>query len=488
LAADPILDVAVVGTGFSGLCMGIRLKQAGIDNFRIFEKAADVGGVWRANTYPGACCDIPANLYSFSFEMKTDWPRRYPAQPLIKEYLSEVASKYGLSPHIRFGAEVAGAAFDETSALWTVTLASGESVQARALVTGVGQLSRPAFPKIEGIERFGGTVFHSAEWDPAYSVAGKRVAVVGTGASAIQFIPEVANEAAKLHVVQRTPPYIVPKPDQVYGARHRFMFRYIPGYQKLYRHFWWRIGEISCGAFHGGSWLAGMFRHLAMWHMRHSVKDESLRAKLTPDYPIGCKRVLFSSNYFEALARPNVDVVTENIREASERGLVLESGREIEVDAIVYGTGFKATEFLSPMRISGRGGVELNQAWREGAEAYLGISVAGFPNFFMLYGPNTNLGSNSIVFMIECQANYIMQCLAWLKAPGAKFVDVRADVQRSFNTDIQAQLKSSVWSAGCHSWYHNASGKVTNNWPGYTAEYRRRTAVANADDYALVSG
>lgn len=482
-AQTGILDAVIIGTGFSGLCVGIKLKEAGKHNFAILEKAAEVGGVWRANTYPGACCDVPANLYSFSFAMKDDWSRRYPPQPEIQAYMKDTARHYGLYPHIRFNTGVTAANYDDASGLWTVHTDNHETLQARAFITGVGQLGRPAYPDLKGVENFQGKLFHSADWDWDYDLTGKKVVVIGTGASAIQFIPEVAKQAAQLEIIQRTAPYVIPKPDTEYGPGHRFLFRYIPGFQKVYRMFWYLVGEMSCGAFNRGSGLANFYARITRWHMHYHVKDPELRAKLTPDYPIGCKRVLFSSNYFEAIARPNVDIITSQIAEVRNHSVLLESGEEIPADCIIYGTGFKATEFLAPMEITGKHGQALNQAWAEGAEAYLGITVAGFPNFFMLYGPNTNLGSNSIVFMIECQTRYIMRCLHSLLDDGKKSLEIREDIQRHFNEDLQAKLKDSVWNAGCSSWYHNAAGKVTNNWPGYTRKYRRLTRAPEFSEF-----
>lgn len=479
---DQTLDAIVIGTGFSGLCMAIKLKEAGIDNFVVLEKGPEVGGVWRENTYPGAACDIPAELYSFSFAMKTDWSRRYPPQPEIQRYMKECAERFGLYPFIRFNTPVAGAQYDERRALWQVELDSGEVLSARVLVTGVGQLSRPAMPRLEGLERFAGTRFHSAQWDADFDPSGKRIGVIGTGASAIQFIPELAKSAARVDVFQRTPPYVMPKPDRDYTAMDRWMMRYVPGYKELNRRIWYTAGEKSTGAFNSDSRLASAYKRLTLWYMRRHIKDPQLRAKLTPDYPIGCKRVLFSHNYFQALAQDNVDVITAPIERVTPQGLEA-GGQAYAFDALIYGTGFLATEFLAPMRIRGAGGRELSEVWADGAEAYKGVSVHGFPNLFMLYGPNTNLGSNSIIFMIECQVGYIMQCLARLRQGGFRAVDVKADVMARYNVEIQSKLKNSVWSAGCSSWYHNAQGKVTNNWPGLTQEYKQLLAQLDADSF-----
>ncbi len=477
------LSAIIIGTGFSGLCMGIKLREAGIEDFSILEKADDVGGVWRENTYPGAACDIPAELYSFSFAQKTDWSRRYPPQPEIQRYMKDCAKRFGLYPHIRFGTTVADARYDETSSLWTVRTATGEELVSRLLISGVGQLSRPAQPDLPGAADFVGAQFHSAEWDPEFDWSGRRIAVIGTGASAIQFIPELANGAAQVDIYQRTPPYVMPKPDREYSDRDRWMMEKLPGYQALNRATWYRAGEMSCGAFHDGSWLARVYKALTLGYMRRHVKDPVLRAKLTPDYPIGCKRVLFSHNYFEALAQDNVDVITDPVAQILEGGIRCQAGKERNYDAIIYGTGFKATEFLAPMRIIGVGGRGLDETWSDGAEAYKGVTVSGFPNLFLLYGPNTNLGSNSIIFMIECQVGYIMQCIERLRDSGARALDVRPEIMQAYNEDIQRQLRESVWSAGCNSWYHNAAGKVTNNWPGYTQEYKRLLASLDVDSY-----
>ena len=477
-----ILDAVVIGTGFSGLCMAIKLKEAGFQRFVVLEKGPEVGGVWRENTYPGAACDIPAELYSFSFAMKTDWSRRYPPQPEIQSYMKECAERFGLYPFIRFNTAVSGARYIEDSAVWEVELAGGEVLRSRILVTGVGQLSRPAMPAIEGLESFAGTRFHSAQWDADFDPAGKRIGVIGTGASAIQFIPELAKSAAQVEIFQRTPPYVMPKPDRAYTALDRWMMKHVPGYKELNRKIWYAAGEKSTGAFNNDSRLAAAYKRLTLWNMRRHIKDPQLRAKLTPDYPIGCKRVLFSHNYFQALAQDNVDVISDPIKQVTAQGLIA-GEQSYEFDALIYGTGFRATEFLAPMQISGAQGQQLSEVWADGAEAYKGVSVHGFPNLFMLYGPNTNLGSNSIIFMIECQVGYIMQCVQRLKRGGFKAVDVKAQVMQAYNSDIQNKLKASVWSAGCSSWYHNEQGKVTNNWPGLTQEYKQLLAKLDSDSF-----
>ncbi len=477
--------VVIIGTGFAGTCMAIKLKEAGINDFVVLEKGFDVGGVWRENTYPGAACDIPSHLYSYSFSPKTNWSRRYPPQPEILEYLREIAEKYELRPHIRFGVEVESATFDDASATWTVKTRDGQQVTAPIFISGAGQLSRPAMPDLPGIEKFKGKAFHSANWDHDFELKGKKVAVVGTGASAIQFLPIIAQDVDHLTLFQRSAPWTLPKPDTEYSKLEKRMFGKLPGFRRAYRYAIWKfLGEGAFSAFENpGSTTGRILKWVSERQLRTQVADPELRKKLTPDYPIGCKRVLFTSNWYEALTRDNVSVENGGIKAITATGVRSADGELHKVDAIIYGTGFKATDFLTPMTIKGANGRDLNDAWRDGAEAYLGITVADFPNFFMLYGPNTNLGSNSIIFMIECQANYIMQCLKAMEAKQAKTLDVKPTVMREFNDGLQATLKDTVWNAGCKSWYVNEKGRNTNNWPALTAEYREITSELQEADY-----
>lgn len=465
--------------------MAIKLKEAGVHDFVVLEKGADVGGVWRENTYPGAACDIPSHLYSYSFSPNTKWSRRYPPQPEILQYLRDIAEKYSLRPHIRFGIEVESAEFNDANAEWTVTTRDGQQITAPVFISGAGQLSRPAMPDLPGIKSFKGKAFHSANWDHDFDLSGKKVAVVGTGASAIQFVPIIAEKVQKLTLFQRSAPWTLPKPDTEYGSLERQMFARLPGFRRAYRYAIWKfLGEGGFAAFENPESPTGkLLKWVSERQLRTQVKDPELRKKLTPDYPIGCKRVLFTSSWYEALTRSNVAVESGGIKKVEAKGVRDSSGELHEVDAIIYGTGFKATDFLTPMTIKGAQGRDLNDAWRDGAEAYLGISVADFPNFFMLYGPNTNLGSNSIIFMIECQVNYIMQCLKALDSKAAVKMEVHENVMRKFNDELQATLSGTVWNAGCKSWYVNENGRNTNNWPKLTAEYREITRQLNEADF-----
>ncbi len=476
--------VCIVGTGFGGLGMAIRLKQEGIDNFVVLEKEQDVGGCWRDNHYPGAACDVPSHLYSFSFEPKTDWSRKFAPQPEIHDYLRHCADKYGLRSHIRFGTEVASAGFDADRGVWVVRSTDDRVFEARMLVSACGQLNRPAYPKVEGLDDFTGPRFHSARWDHDVDLRGKRVAVIGSGASAIQFVPQIAGQVGHLDLYQRTAPYVMPKPDRRYSAVEQQLYSQLPAVQRLDRIAQYWTHEVRALAFTRFSGLLKPYRWRFHKYLQRNIHDPALRQRLEPDYPIGCKRVLISNDWFEALARPNVSVVTESIERVTANAVRTVDGHEHAADVLIYGTGFHATDFLAPMQIRGLDGAELNEVWRDGAEAYLGMTVSGFPNLFMLYGPNTNLGHSSIVYMLESQIGYVMQALETLRA-GARWLDVKPQVQQRYNSALQERIKHTVWDQGCSSWYKTADGKNTNNWPGFTFEYRRSTRTLDPDAYTL---
>lgn len=478
--------IAIVGTGFGGLGLAIKLKQAGYKDITLFEKASDVGGVWRDNSYPGAACDVPSHLYSFSFEQDRGWANRYGKAEEIHRYLRHCADKYGIRPHIRFNTEIAGADFDEARGVWTLRTASGETFDANVMVSAVGQLNRPAHPKLKGLATFKGKAFHSACWDHTFDLSGKRVAVIGSGASAIQFVPEIAPQVAHLDLYQRSAPYVLPKPDREYPIVEKTLFKKLPLLQTLDRAWQYSYHEFRQLGFTTYVNEMAVVEHLFNKHIREIVKDNKFRHRLTPDYPIGCKRILISNHWYKALIRPNVEVVSEDIAEVLPQGIKTQDGKLREVDAIIYGTGFAATDFLAPMQIKGLGGRELKQAWKDGAEAYLGLTVSGFPNLYMLYGPNTNLGHSSIVYMLESQINYIVDAVKKLRGKGLRYLDLRSEVQSEFNREVQERMKRTVWAQGCTSWYQTASGKNTNNWPGFTIEYRERTRRLDLGQYEQV--
>ena len=480
---SPDYQIIVVGTGFSGLGMGIALKKAGINDFAILEKADDVGGTWRDNHYPGCACDVQSHLYSFSFEPNPNWSRMYAPQPEIKKYLQHCARKYGLLSHIQFGQAVKQAVYEEEHKLWRIETAAGKTLTARVVVSGMGGLSTPAYPNIKGLNKFKGVKFHSQDWQHDYDLAGKRVAVIGTGASAIQFVPQIVPKVAHLDLYQRTPPWIMPKPDREISSAERTLFKLAPKSQETIRNAIYLQLESRVLGFVLNPRVMKLPELQARRHIRQAIKDPVLRKKVTPDYAFGCKRVLISNDYLPSLAQPNVDVITHGIKEVRANSIIGDDGVERPIDAIIFGTGFKAQDPIPRGAIFGKGGVDLLDTWQQGAQAYLGSTMSGFPNLFLLMGPNTGLGHSSMVFMIESQVAYVMDFLKQMNKHGWKEVDVKADQQQRFNDDLQQKLGSAVWSTGCKSWYVNDSGKNTTLWPGFTFDFRRKTAQFDAQNY-----
>ncbi len=467
--------MAILGAGIGGLCMGIQLKKAGFHDFTLFEKAGAVGGTWRDNTYPGAACDVRSHLYSFSFEPNPDWTRDYATQPEILRYLEHCAEKYGLLPHVRFHTEIASVHFDAARGVWRLRGTTGQEWEAEVVVSGVGQLNRPYTPPIPGLESFGGTWFHSARWDHGHDLTGRTVAIIGNGASAIQFAPLIAPKVKRLYLFQRSANWILAKGDRPVPALERALLRRVPALAAAKRtSIYWSL-EARFLAFRRDSALSKVMERLALRHLHQQVSSPALRKALTPDYPIGCKRILLSDDYYPTLERPNVELVTSGNERIEGDRIVTRDGRGYPVDTLIFATGFEATSFLAPMEFQGLGGRKLHEAWKDGAEAYLGMTVSGFPNFYMLYGPNTNLGHNSIIFMIECQARYILQCIQTMRERELRWLDVKPQAMAAFNTALHRELDKTAWAGGCGSWYKTASGKITNNWSGFTADYERRT-------------
>jgi cation diffusion facilitator CzcD-associated flavoprotein CzcO len=479
------VKIAIIGAGHSGLCMGMKLKDAGIADFVILEKAATLGGTWRDNTYPGASCDAPSFLYSFSFAQKTDWSRRFAWQSELLAYSAECAIKYGLLPHCLFNTEVQRVAFDDGRATWTLSCADGSAVEADFVVAGVGQLNRPSTPDFPGRDTFTGPQFHSAQWDHSVDLTGKRVAVVGSAASAVQFVPQIAPQVAKLTIFQRSPNWLMPRKDRLYAPRTQRLLTRFPRLAKAYHDFqWFFFGEMQLTPLMKQvRWVQALARWKSLAHLRRQVKDPALRAKLVPNYPIGAKRVLFNDDYYPALTRRNVELIADGIEAILPAGIRTKAGSTIAADVIVYATGFKSTEFLAPMTITGAGGRDLRDEWSKGARAYLGVTVSGFPNFFMLYGPNTNLGHNSILVMIEAQVGYIIDLLGKMQSRGSKRADVKRPVMDQYNRSLQQDLAKSVWAATGASWYKLADGTITNNWPHSTIRYQKLLREANLEDY-----
>jgi cation diffusion facilitator CzcD-associated flavoprotein CzcO len=478
----------VIGTGFSGLGMAIQLKKDGREDFVVLEKAHDVGGTWRDNTYPGCACDIQSHMYSFSFAQNPGWTRSFSPQQEIWDYLRGVTDRYRVRDHIRFGVEVTGARWDADERRWHVATSDGEYV-ARFLVAGIGALHIPNIPKLPGIERFAGETFHSAQWNHDYDLTGKRVAVVGTGASAVQFVPRIVPDVAKLTLFQRTPPWIMPKPDHAMPRWTRTLFRMVPGAQRLYRDFVYWLLEARALGFNGHPALMKLAQRVPQAHLNRQVKDPELRRKLTPDYLMGCKRVLIANDYYPALTRDNVEVNTAGVRAVTEHGIVDGDGVEHEVDVIIYGTGFHVTDAFDYLDITGVDGRDLAKEWREeGIQTHLGITVAGYPNLFFLLGPNTGLGHNSVVFMIESQIRYVSQVMALADESGVAALDTKESAQAEFQSDIQRRLAGGVWTrGGCTSWYLDARGVNRTIWPGFTWRYWLRTRKLDPAAFDLVA-
>jgi cation diffusion facilitator CzcD-associated flavoprotein CzcO len=474
--------VLIIGSGFGGIGLAVRLKRAGIESFTILEKAATLGGTWRENTYPGAACDVPSMLYCLSTDPKTDWSRKWSGQSEIRGYMEEVARKNDLLRHVRFEVEVASARFDDDSGTWTVRTTSGEELTAEVLVSAVGQLSRPSIPTLPGLESFHGATFHSAQWNHQVELAGKRVAVIGNAASAVQLIPEVAKEAGRVTVFQRSANWMIKRGDRPFRPWEIWALTHVPGLLRLYRTFLWGSAELLLyPVMRRRPFLTRLYTRWATQHLEETITDPALRAKLVPEYPIGAKRILIHDDYYPALNRSNVDLVTGGITRIAEDGVVTDDGVTHPADVIVLATGFRTNPFLAPMRVQGLGGRSLDQDWAHGAQAYYGLTMTGYPNLFMLYGPNTNLGHNSIIFMLECQIAYVMDAIRWLIRDDLKYIDLKPAVMEAFNEQLQRDLASSSWNAVDASWYKDG-GRVTNNWPYSTFEYWRRTrAMVHAD-------
>lgn len=473
----PDFEVAIVGSGFSGLGMAVRLRQSGEKSFVVLEQADCIGGTWRDNHYPGCACDVQSHLYSFSFAPNPGWTRMYATQPEILAYLQQCADRFGIRPHIRLGTPVQAAQWDAARGIWQLQTGSGATLTARVLVSGIGGLSRPAIPELPGMETFRGRSFHSQQWDHDYDLRDKRVAVIGTGASAIQFVPQIAPQVGRLVVFQRTPPWVLPKPDRAISRREQGLYRWVPGAQRAVRQaIYWQL-EATATGFTRNPRMMKIAERWGRQHIRRQIADRALRARVTPQYTPGCKRILLSNDYYPALTRPNVAVETAGIRAVDGDRVLTVDGTAHEVDAIIYGTGFQATDPVGPLQIRGRDGQDLRDYFRaRGVQAYLGTMVAGFPNLFMLMGPNTGLGHNSMVFMIESQVEHVLDALRVMRRRSVRTVEPRADLQQAWNRSLQERMEATVWSlGGCQSWYTDPQGRNVTLWPDFTWRYRQLT-------------
>jgi cation diffusion facilitator CzcD-associated flavoprotein CzcO len=477
-------SVLIVGAGFGGIAAAIELRRHGFQELTILERAPELGGTWYFNGYPGAACDVPSHLYSFSFAQRRDWSRLCSPQAEIHEYLREVARAHDVERHVHYKRTVAACTWEAGRALWLVDTEQGERFEADALVLATGQLHQPSYPQLEGIESFAGHSFHSAQWDHDYPLEGKRVAVVGTGASAVQFVPELAERAAQLTVFQRTGNWFLPRRNRRYPGAVKAAIEHVPGIQEFRRNFMFQYCEALTAAIRHPRSVGRLLALRSAAFMRKQLRDPELRQKVWPNYTFGCKRVLFSSDFLPALARANVEVVTEPIARVAPEGLVATDGALHAVDCIVWGTGFRTNDFMFPMRIAGVDGTELGETWAEGARAHLGMTVPGYPSMFLMYGPNTNTSGGSIIFYLEAQAGYIRQALQQMLARGASAVEVRPEVEHASDRALQARFAGTAWTE-CDSWYRDQRGRIVANWPGYMREYAEQTRTFDASEYTF---
>jgi cation diffusion facilitator CzcD-associated flavoprotein CzcO len=478
--------IAIVGTGFAGLGMAIRLRQEGERDFVLLERADDIGGTWRDNTYPGCRCDVPSHLYSFSFAPNPNWSSTFSPQSEILDYLKDCAERHGVLPHVRFETELESASWDDEDGLWRIETSQGP-LTAEILISGQGPLSDPSLPEVPGIDSFEGTAFHSAQWDHDHDLTGERVAVVGTGASAIQFVPEIQPKVSSLHVFQRTAPWVIPHRNRPLRRWERAIYRLFPPAQLAMRAaIYWARESFVLQFRHRA--VGRLLERIPMMHMRKQIRDPELREKLTPGYSIGCKRILPTNEWYPALAQPNVEVITEGITEIRPHSVVAADGSEREVDTIIFGTGFHVTDVPIADRIEGRDGRTLAETWQGSMQAYKGTTVAGFPNLFFLVGPNTGLGHTSIVFMIESQIAYVLDALRAMRRRGAEVLEVRREVQAAYNAELDRMTEGTVWvTGGCTSYYIDRNGHNSALWPTYTWPFRRRLREFDAAAYSLGS-
>src|SRR5436190_3878287 len=478
--------VAIIGSGFSGLAMAVELKRAGRDDFVVLERAHDLAGTWRDNTYPGCACDVPSHLYSFGFAPNPEWSSTFSPQPEIYAYIRRVAEEQGLLPHVRFGIEVESAEWDDDAALWRLQTSGGE-LTAKAIASAAGPLSEPAIPDIPGLRDFKGTIFHSATWDHDHDLTGERVAVVGTGASAIQFVPQIQPKVGQLHLFQRTPPWIMPRPDRPITRLERFVYRRFPKLQIAMRNaiYWGREGFAIPMLHHR---LSKIIERAGKRHLARQVKDPELRAKLTPDYSPGCKRILVSNDYLPSLEQPNVEVVTDGVAEIRSHSIVDANGVERETDTIILGTGFHVTDLPIAERVRGRDGRTLAEHWGGTLTALRGTTVTGFPNLFFVLGPNTGLGHTSVVLMAEAQAGYIRQALEHIERSGVAAIEPRPESQDAWNAEIERKSQGTVWlNGGCKSWYIDRNGKNSTPWPDHTFRFFAAVKRFKPSEYRIVS-
>src|SRR4051794_11967104 len=477
-------SVTIVGAGFGGISAAIELQRHGFRDLTILDAAGDLGGTWLHNSYPGAACDVPSHLYSFSFAQRRDWSRLCSPQPEILDYIHGVARDFGVDRLVQANTKVTACTWDEATNRWTAEAEDGRTFESDAIVIATGQLHQPSYPRIRGREDFAGHEFHTAQWDHDYDLRGKRVAMIGTGASAVQIVPEIAKEVGRLVVFQRTGNWFLPRKNRPYPKPMKAVFEHVPGVQEFRRRFIYNYGESLTLMIRHPRTL-GRIGHLrSAMFMRAQLRDPEVRRKVWPDYTFGCKRILFSSDFLPALQRPNVELVTDAVAGMAEHGVVTSDGTLHEVDCVIYGTGFRTNDFMFPMEITGSGGRTLREAWSGGAHAHLGMTVPGFPSMFVMYGPNTNTSGGSIIAYLEAQSAYVRQALAEIRRRGSAAIDVRPEVEAANVREVQERFRGTAWTR-CDSWYRTPDGRIVANWPGYMRDYEQRTKVFDPSEFSF---
>lgn len=476
-------SVGIIGAGPGGLALGILLRKAGFDRYTIFDREDGVGGTWRINTYPGLACDVKSHLYSYSFDLNPHWSRLWSDQKEILEYFERCAQRYRLQQHLRLNTEIVSTRWIAESRHWLLTTSTGEEHTFDVVVSAVGLFTQPVMPDLVEEEPFTGTVMHTAQWDHSVDLRGARVAVLGTGSTAAQLVPEVAEIAAKVYSVQRSPTWVLPKPDREYTEREKWMFAHIPLAKKIYRTRLWLRSESNISVIENGSDKTEEFKSIALRSLEATVTDDELRARLTPTHPFGCKRLVFATDYLQTLTKPHVDVVSSAARTLRSRSLITEDGTELEVDVVLCATGYAAADYLGQIDVHGADGALLADTWADGAFAYLGMTVPGYPNFFMLYGPNTNVGSNSVIFMLEAQAHYIVRALKYMRRKNVSYIEVRSDVTKRFLAKVDAWMQGTVWLTRCSNYFRAANGRVVTQWPRSARHFWGLTRRFNPADY-----
>ncbi|GAB3233358.1 flavin-containing monooxygenase [Mycolicibacterium hippocampi] len=479
------LSVGIIGAGPGGLALGTLLRKAGFDDFTIFDREDGVGGTWRVNTYPGLACDVKSHLYSYSFDLNPRWSRLWSGQEEILEYFERCARRYRLDAHLRLNTEIVSATWETADRTWRLGTATGEEFTFDIVVSAVGIFTQPVMPDLVEEEPFTGTLMHTARWDHSVDLRDARVAVLGTGSTAAQLVPEVARVASKVYSVQRSPTWVLPKPDRPYTEREKWLFAHVPLAKKIYRTRLWLRSESNISVIENGSDKTQEFKGIALRTLEATIPDEELRAKLTPTHPFGCKRLVFATDYLQTLNLPHVEVVSSPARTLRARSLVTEDGTELDVDVVLCATGYAAADYLGQIEVQGAGGTALRDTWRDGAFAYLGMAVPGYPNFFMLYGPNTNVGSNSVIFMLEAQAHYIVRALKYMRRKDKSYIEVRAEVTQRFLTRIDTWMQGTVWLTRCSNYFRAANGRVVTQWPRSARAFWGLTRCFRSADYTF---